>query len=155
MEKQRFPIFAVLTCASTYSFISAEGVLAINDFLAQLMPVCNFITQTKNWNHDIPRITKEIKPYLVDQHPWIAELEERLNAMSDEDRSEQFPNIMIEVKGEHGDELELFPMHPEDHTQMDDPVESFKANYGFEPDFTEVHLDDDQDQISPHGDINW
>jgi len=155
MEKKSFPIRAVMTCASKYAFVEASGPLWINEFFDQLLPICAFMTQSSIWNHDVPRITDEIAPYILEQHPWMNDVNARLEAIEDaEKRSEEIAKIIAEVEAQHGEEVELFPMHPEDHQQIDDPEESFEANFGVKPNFIEID-EDEGDEPSTYGDINW
>lgn len=144
MKTKRFPVLLVLTLGTQYAFIEASGLFGISEFLELLKPVCDFMTQSKNWLHDIARISEEVKPYIREQHVWIVELNAKLDNMNAETRNAQWSSIVSEVIQEHGETIKLFPMHREDHLQIDDPLKAFEVN-NMHPRHVEIiELDDEE-----------
>lgn len=95
-----FPLPEVLSAATGYLVSDFDGVYRVLNSLA---------------THQLPRAMDEAAPAIIAQHPWIGDLE-----FPDFGGSQQAVECWLgPLIAEHGTMLDLTPMAPEDHTQID------------------------------------
>jgi len=138
-EKREFHLGDILSVTT--------GVLASPEGMSGLYEILNYITQDSLQTLALIRAADEAKPYLLEQHPWLREIE--TEDIAGENWREKL-NVLIE---KHGEYHAVRPMHPEDHEDVD-PMEDARR-LGFKGEIITLDLTSEEEPPSPYGDINW
>ena len=129
MDKQTFSLGQILSVTT--------GVLCCHG-MSEMYKLLNFMTQsTDAYDISAGRIAREVTPYLLEQHPQLAEITKESLAGREEFWKRFQPFI-----DKYGDSFECMPMHLEDHEDLD-PIEEL-ARHGVGPkNITIISLDED------------
>lgn len=123
------------------------GVLASPEGMSGLYEILNYITQDSLQTLALIRAADEATPYLLEQHPWLREIE--TDDIAGENWREKL-NALVEKYGEYH---VVRPMHPEDHEDVD-PIEDARR-LGFKGEVITLDVTNEEEPPSPYGDINW
>lgn len=122
-------------------------ILCVQD-IGELYEILNAMSGDNLATHQLGRVADEVAPYLLDQYPQLA--------LIDADRLAGSDKIWQELKrlqSIYGDYLLIYPMHREDHDQID-PIDELRR---LRPDATIITFNEQSDEppISDIGDIAW
>lgn len=138
------------------------GVLAVvtgmtlEQGIGSVYEVCDGMTGDENYTHQLPRVAKEITPALIEQFPWLVEAEKEVKALFARHDEPDYKQLVAEFVAtfrarmilKYGERLNVIPIHPEDHEQID-PIEEAQRMMGNKP-VIPIVLDDGPSDI---GDI--
>jgi len=108
--------------------------------------ILNYMTGDNLCTHQLPRVGDECKPILLEQHPWLAEVD---FSCVNRDNWREF---LADMVAKYGEWHEVIPMHPDDH-EVIDPIQEMIDMKG-EENVLIINLPD-EDEVSPFGNIDW
>jgi hypothetical protein len=115
---REFHISDVLS-VTTGKLVSTRRMEGVYDIL-------NYMTGDTLWTHQLPRANDECAPWLLRQHPALAEVD--ASAVRDPATAEAF---VVEMVARFGERLSVAPIPKDDHVRRD-PVEEAVAMVGAE-----------------------
>lgn len=148
-ETKDFHIGTILSITTPY-------LLAPN-LIHDVYEILDYMTGDSNYTHQLPRVANECKPYLLEQHPALRDVDEAWLKAQNYDDGERGMKVLREIVYprmivKFGEFLPVRPIHPEDH-EVVDPTEELKR---LRPDIEPLVIQISQDEPpSPTGDINW
>lgn len=125
---------------TTERLLSPQGMSGLYEIL-------NFMTNDNLYTHQLGRAAEECKPYLLEQMPWLTEID--VDGVNSD-------NFKWWIKGQvekYGEYHEVIPIHFEDHTVID-PLDELKTMVG-ESKIITIDLTETEEPPSSYGDINW
>ena len=106
MSKAReFHIGTVLSVV-TPKLVSPDGMFGVQEFV-------EFMAGEPIWTHQLVRVAKECRQFLLEQHPFLVEIDASIVT---QDNWLQWLNQQIE---EHGSLLSVRPLPPNRHERID------------------------------------
>lgn len=135
------------------------GVLLTNTDppIQDIYNILNFMTRDDLYTHQLPRVSEECRPYLLEQHPFLSEIiEQQLMSQIGVRRGHAvIEEVMALLVAKYGEFHEVHPIHAEDHEMMD-PIEELKR---MRPDLGDEHIirvkPPQDDELSSTGNIDW
>jgi hypothetical protein len=135
MEKRAFPLGVVI------SVVNGKVLFPMPDGLSEYRTFLNFMAGEGVYDHQIPRVLDECRPYLIGWFPWlgspemqfaIGELLEMLKTQTEKEGrnklllgwvskivSGKYGNHGLTLTGDSGDMLEVEQLPPEAHERID------------------------------------
>jgi hypothetical protein len=90
------------------------GRLVSPNHIGGVYDVCDYVTGEAHMTHQLPRAVKVVGPWLVEQHPWLADVEvPAFDIPADADRDESMRIVLAwvaQVAAERGEYHEVRPM---------------------------------------------
>lgn len=109
-ESRSFELGDVLSI-TTGRLVSSRLIDGVYDIL-------NYMTDDDLYTHQLPRASKECRPYLFDQHPQL------VNVDATTVTGENWQTWLDEQKKLYGDSLSVSPIPKDDHTIIDPIIEA-------------------------------
>lgn len=120
-----------------------------------LYKILNYMTSDDLYTHQLPRAGREVRPYLLRQHPWLASIDKDwLMAEGCEDRPATCLARVEELATRHGAWLMVLPMPQDDHDFID-PLTELEQMRPKGSKIIPFEVPSDEESPSPTGDINW
>jgi hypothetical protein len=111
--------------------------------------ILDYMTNDELYTHQLPRVSQEIAPHIWEQTQLPKEIEQQCAELLSKQSEEYYAQFINEMATQYGDYFELYPVHSEDHEQID-PVDELLQ---MRPDAKIIAVND-QDEISPYGTIS-
>ena len=91
-----------------------DGRLVSPDHIGGVYNVVDFVTGEAHMTHQLPRACDVVGPWLLEQHPWLADVEFDFDIPKGADRDQAMAVVMAWLEGvvaEHGEmhEVEAMP----------------------------------------------
>lgn len=118
MATRQFHIGAIVS-AATGILMPTPGY---SHPIAAVYEILNFMTGDSLFTHQLPRVGREVQPYLLEQHPFLRDV---CNEDIAGDKCTAALKALVEA---HGEFLPVRPMHPEDHEVIDPIAELVHMN---------------------------
>jgi hypothetical protein len=83
--------------------------------IGMVYKILNFMTDDNLFTHQLPRVAKECRPYLLKAHPFLWEYLD----MQDDINKDNWNIKLAECEMNWGKELEVEPIPKDDHTKKD------------------------------------
>lgn len=113
-----FHLGDILT-VTTGKFVALRGVEALYDLLG-------FMTGESPFTHQIPRVSEECAPRLLEQHPELADVRTPPEWEQTDVTREDVEVWLAQQVARFGETLPVTPMPPEEHTNID-PITEMRA----------------------------
>ena len=108
--------------------------------------ILNFMTGDDLFTHALPRACRVSRPYLLAEYEWLTEID----ASGVGPRN--WEEWLAEQIAKYGEYHIIYPILREDH-EIVDPIEELKRMGIDESKIITVDVDDDEEPISPYGDL--
>lgn len=108
--------------------------------------ILNYMTSDDLFTHQLPRASRECRPVLLEQHPWLADVD------ASQVNTENWQEFLAEMVAKYGEWHEVIPMPPDDH-EVKDPIQEAIDLMG--EDRVIVVRPPEEDEESPFGNIDW
>lgn len=148
MTTKQVNLRQLLNCTSFYLCSSMDDIY----------DVLNFMSADNLYTHQLPRVAEEVRPYLIEQHPFLEEASAKLrrdweaHKAAGTSTQEIFYGLLDALDAEYGTEFTIFPMHFEDH-EVIDPIDEIKR---IKPDMKIIEFQvGEEDPEPPEGRIDW
>lgn len=109
----KFPLGTVLSVT--------DGHLVSPNHMDGIYEILNFMTGDNLFTHQLPRAMDECQPALIAQHPELKDIVIP-DGLSTHEKIKEYLAPLIE---KYGEELDVQPLRPEDHTVID-PITEMK-----------------------------
>ena len=96
------------------SVLSIVGDRLLCD-IGDVYKILNYMTDDNLYTHQLPRASKECKPYLLKEHPFLIECVE----MCEEINTDNWRVKLAEMEMNYGDKVEVEPIPKDDHSRKD------------------------------------
>lgn len=135
MESKKFELWIVLSVISKKSVYDKEkhGTMGLIEFIDHLLPLLSFITGEPTWIHDASRVADEVSPYIYEQIPGLKDI-----------RIDGSHQQLIDLQNQFGEEVELRPMHLEDHVSLPPEVSLRMAGFKGDVIYSDELFDEDE-----------
>lgn len=128
------------------SITTKPKVLVSPDGIDGVFRILNFMTGDTLYSHQLSRAANECKPYLLEEHPWLHEID---SSTVDENTWRSWLEQQVE---QYGEQHSVRPIHPEDH----DRKYALQELREMRPDADIIELRPDEPDEPPlFGDISW
>lgn len=123
----------------TVNVVETSTAILLSEGLSGVRAVLDFMTGETLYTHQLPRAHDEANRYILDQHPWIADLD--LSGVHDKEIALAFT---AKLEAKYGEYLELVPMPVDDHDAID-PFEEAARMIGADR-VIRIDLDSEEDE---------
>lgn len=89
------------------------GILLSPRRIEGIYDILNFMTGDSLYTHQLPRVSKEARPFLIEQHPWLADID------STGCDAETYEAMMAGWIAKHGETVSVQPMPKDAHERID------------------------------------
>ena len=123
------------------------GRLVSLDLIGGVYNILNYMTGDELYTHQLGRASDECKPYLLETHAWLSEID------GDQVTTENWKDWLQEQVNLYGEFHAVRPIHQEDH-EIIDPLEEL-ASMVDESKIITVQIEPEEPDIPDVGDISW
>ena len=89
------------------------GRLVSPNLIGSVYDVCDYVTGQPHMTHQLPRACKTVTPWLLDQHPWLADIQvPDFDGVAREDAQRVVAEWLAGPVAQHGDTHEVTSMPP-------------------------------------------
>lgn len=128
------------------------GRLVSPNHMGDIYEILNFMTGDSLFTHQLPRVRRECKPYLLDQFPQLVVLTDEVMDQWRIDSEETLAPFTEAMVAQYGKYHEVQPIPMDDHDVID-PMEELKGMVD-ESKIIQVNISEEEPP-SDIGDINW
>lgn len=140
MESRKFSIGAILTVSTGGERLFAE--------IKEIYEILYFLSDDENlMTHQLPRVLHECEPYILDQMPWLKEVD--VSGINKENYKDRMSVIIKKYE-----EFHYVTKIPKDDHDIIDPEDELKQ-MGYKGDVIKLDHFDDEPPMSPFGDIKF
>ena len=118
MDTRQFHLSDILTITT--------GILVSTRHMKGVYDILNYMTRDNLFTHQLPRAGREAKPYLLRQHPWLADID---HSTVNEYHWREWLDEQIKA---HGEYHTVMPIPPDDH-EVIDPLKELEDMVGDKP----------------------
>lgn len=111
-ESQLFDLGDILSITTGW-LVSPRLIEGVYDIL-------NYMTDDNLFTHQLPRASRECKPYLLDQHPQLKDVDASVVT------KDNWRVWLVEQKKLYGDQLPVQPIPKDDHDEIDPITEAIQ-----------------------------